>query len=46
MEQIIILLQQDIETVAEKIRVAQEGQSEETVRQLYEQVQYYAEALR
>jgi len=40
MEQIRSFLQQDIETVAQKIAAArQEGQSEESVRPLYDQAQ-------
>ncbi len=47
MEQVRSLLQQDIQTAAQKIVAArQEGQSEESVRQLYEQAKYYAELLR
>ena len=47
MEQIRSFLQQDLETVAQKIAAArQEGQSEESIRPLYDQAQYYAEKLR
>ncbi len=47
MEQIKSLLEKDVQTAAQKIAAArQEGQSEESVRQLYEQAKYYANLLR
>ena len=47
MEQTSSSLQQDLETVAQKTAVArQEDQSEESIRSLYDQAQYYAEKLR
>lgn len=47
LEQIRSFLQQDLEILAQKIAAArQKGQSEESVRPLYDQAQYYAEKLR
>ena len=46
METIRSLLQQEVETAAQKIVAAKkEGQSEESLRPLYDQAQFYAEKL-
>ena len=47
MEQIKSFLEQDVQTAAQRLAAArQEGQSEESIRQLYEQGVYYANLLR